>query len=226
MLHTFTYYAALVLETAVGAFGIRLYEEPPYRVVDRIGDDIEIRTYAPRLAAEVDYVNRGDSRGDDAFMLLFNYISGANAGAPSDSKIAMTVPVEMREPQRIAMTAPVEMRRPQRIAMTTPVQTARTENSGRLRFFLPTNLTAETAPKPDNDRVKIVTVPEETVAVLRFSGLGMGPDIAERQDELSAALKRSKWQEAGAPFAYYYDGPFTLPFLRRNEAVVPVSRKQ
>ena len=202
----------LCLRTAAGAFGVRLYEEPPYMVVDRIGDDIEIRKYPPRLAAEVDYVQTGDARGNDAFMLLFNYISGANGGAPADSKIAMTTPVEMREPQRIAMT--------------TPVETARSDTSGRLRFFLPANLRPETAPKPANDRVKIVTVPEETIAVLRFSGLGMGREVAARQDELTQVLKRSKWQQAGTPFAYYYDGPFTLPFLRRNEAAVAVSLKQ
>jgi hypothetical protein len=225
MLQTFTYFAALVLETAVGAVGIRLYEEPPYQVVDRVGD-VEIRKYAPRLAAEVDYPSTGDRRGDDAFMLLFNYISGANSGAPDGNKIAMTVPVEMAQPQRIAMTVPVEMAQPQRIAMTAPVETARAGDGGRLRFFLPASIKPETAPKPANDRVKIVTVPEETIAVLRFSGLGMGREVAARQDALAAQLARSKWQQAGTPFAYYYDGPFTLPFLRRNEAAVTVSLKQ
>ncbi|ALK09941.1 SOUL family heme-binding protein [Blastochloris viridis] len=211
MLNNLTYYAALVLETAVGAFGVRLYEEPPYMVVDRIGD-VEIRKYPPRLAAEVEYPQHAGARGNDAFMLLFNYIAGANGGTPDDNKIAMTVPVEMREPQRIAMT--------------TPVETVQDGGVGRLRFFLPATVRRETAPKPDNDRVKIVTVPEETVAVLRFSGLGMGKELAARQAELAGQLARSKWQQAGVPFALYYDGPFTLPFLRRNEAAVAVTLKQ
>lgn len=52
MWQTLGYYATLGIESVVGFFGIRLYEEPPYVVRDRIGKAIEVRLYAPRLAAE------------------------------------------------------------------------------------------------------------------------------------------------------------------------------
>jgi len=55
-----SYYAVLALESLVGLFGIRLYEEPRYDVIDRIADRVEIRRYAPRLAAEVESQVAGD----------------------------------------------------------------------------------------------------------------------------------------------------------------------
>jgi hypothetical protein len=68
--------------------------------------------------------------------------------------------------------------------------------------------------------VKIVAVPAEKIAVLRFSGLG--GDSRARQDQLVSRLARSKWRPLGEPFMLFYDAPFTLPFLRRNEAAVVV----
>ncbi len=209
MWQTFTYYAALALESAVGVFGIRLYEEPRYSVIDRVGGSVEIRRYAPRLAAEVE-APAGEAGRGEAFRLLFAYISGANRGAPADNKIAMTAPVELRETERIAMTV--------------PVQTAETDGVVRMRFFLPTSFTRETAPAPTDARVTLVTAPEETVAALRFAGTGS--DLKARQNDLIAALAKSRWQAAGAPYALFYDAPFTLPFLRRNEAAVAVGARR
>jgi hypothetical protein len=68
--------------------------------------------------------------------------------------------------------------------------------------------------------MKLVTVPGETIATLRFSG--SGSDFLARQSELIAMLTGSQWQPNGAPYALSYDAPFTVPFLRRNEAAVAV----
>ncbi len=210
MWQTLSYNLALVFEAAVGILGIRLYEEPRYAVTDRIGDRIEIRRYAPRVAAEVELPAAAHEGRGDAFRLLFAYISGANHAKPSaEGKIAMTVPVELREPERIAMTAPVE--------------TADSGNTVRMRFFLPAQFTPKTAPEPTDSRVRIVSVPEETVGILRFSG--DGGDVAERQRELVRRLSHSRWEPVGTAYALYYDAPFTLPFLRRNEAAVTVTKR-
>ena len=64
-------YAALAVESLIGVFGIRLYEEARYDVIDRIGDRVEIRHYAPRLAAEVDLAVPGEAGHSEAFKLLF-----------------------------------------------------------------------------------------------------------------------------------------------------------
>ncbi|MBA7472497.1 MAG: heme-binding protein [Bradyrhizobium icense] len=208
MWSTFSYYTALAFEGLIGIFGIRLYQEPRYDVIDRVADRIEIRRYGSRLAVQVELEAAGRSARDEAFRLLFAYIAGNNGASASDgAKIAMTVPVEVRESERLAMTV--------------PVQSSETTDTLRMLFFLPAGYTAGNAPKPRDPRVRIVTVPGETVAALRFSGTGA--DMTERQSELVGKLRGSGWRVAGAPYALNYDAPFTIPPLRRNEAAVAVA---
>lgn len=208
------------IATATGALmlagcsvvGIRSgYDAPIYTVLDRIENDVEICSYPPRLAAEatVDADDEGSGR-NQAFRILFDYISGANR---SQSAVAMTVPVEV---------APVA----EKIAMTVPVETEAAKN-GRItmRFFLPSNYTSATAPEPTDKRVEIIELPDTTQAVVRFSGLGGEAKINEHAAELREALDGSDWIAAGALATLFYDPPWTLPFLRRNEVVIPVERK-
>lgn len=213
------YFVQLALESMLGVAGIRLYEEPAYTVVAALAPQAEVRRYAPRLAAEVEVdvpeeaARDSDRAGrDEAFRLLFRYIAGANRAGEAPGKIAMTMPVETASaPERIAMTAPVETR----------------SGAGRvrMRFFLPASFSRADAPVPQDARVRLVDVPAETLAVLRFSG---GLDLREearRQAELLEALASSGWRARGTPIAYYYDAPFTIPFLRRNEVAVPVEAR-
>jgi hypothetical protein len=215
MWQSIAYYSALAVESVVGVFGIRLYEEPRYDVIERTGKAIEIRRYAPRLAAEVELASSDEAGRSEAFQLLFNYIAGANraAGASAD-QIAMTAPVEVGgaasgKPDDKAL-----------VAMTVPVETSEAADAMHMRFFVPAKYTLASAPRPLSPRVRLVTVPEETIATLRFSGTGR--DAATRKVELIEALAGASWKPDGAAYTLFYDAPFTLPFLRRNEAAVKV----
>ena len=205
MWQSICYFSALAVESLFGVFGIRLYEEPHYDVIDRIGDRVEIRRYVPPLAAEVDLAVPGGAGRSEAFKLLFAYIAGANRASVSGN-------------DRIAMTVPVEASGKERLAMTVPVQTSETSGALKMRFFLPAKYSRENAPKPLNPRVRLVTTSDETIAILRFSG--SGNDFSGRQTELIASLVGSRWKPSGEPCVLNYDAPFTLPFLRRNEAAV------
>ena len=202
--------AALVAGCSV--FGIRSgTEQPTYSVVDRMGEDVEIRRYGERLAAEVtvDGADEMEAR-DAAFRILADYIFGANQTA-----------------EDIAMTAPVAVeRRSEEIAMTAPVETSTTAD-GRygMRFFLPASYRPETVPQPLDQRVTIVSVPEETIAAIRFTGSRDTDDVAERQTRLLSALEGSRWQPVASPAAFFYDPPWTISFLRRNEVVVQVAER-
>ena len=209
MWQSISYYALLALESAVGVFGIRLYEEPPYEVVARTSDQVEIRRYAPRLAAEVALDGRGKEVRGEAFQLLFDYIAGANSGASGPDLIAMTVPVAVRAPLLVPKTGPVENDEADKVV--------------RMRFFLPSKYTLETAPKPIDSRVQLLAVPAQTIAALRYSGSGR--DFESRQTQLLKSLNASDWIPLIQPYTLYYDAPFTLPFMRRNEAAVPVAER-
>ena len=208
-----------VLVTAAGALmlagcsvvGIRSgYEGPDFRVVDQVGDDVEIRRYPARLtaAATVDAADSSSGR-DQAFRVLFDYISGANKG---QSEVDMTTPVEVDTSA-------------EKIAMTVPVETAAAESGPvTMYLFLPASYTPASAPEPTDPRVQIVELPSTTKAVLRFSGWGSDDSIEDNTGQLLEALGGSDWTVAGERTTLFYDPPWTLPFFRRNEIAIPVER--
>ncbi len=194
---------------ACSAFGIRSgTEEPRHTVAERLGD-VEIRRYAPRLAAETTVAGGAYAARGEGFRRLAGYIFGGN-----------------RKQARIDMTAPVAQSSAssgERIAMTAPVAQEAGDSGWVIRFFLPAALSDP--PAPNDARVRIVPVPEETVAVLRFSGTATEAAIADRRAALLAALSGTAWRPAGEPVSWFYDPPWTLPPLRRNEVAVPVARQ-
>jgi effector-binding domain-containing protein len=196
----------LVLST----FGVNTgTEQPKYEVIERIGNSAEIRRYAPRIAAEatIDVTKSANPRGD-AFRIVAAYIFGANKGK---EKIDMTSPVEVKAGgETIAMTAPVEI--------------DKSEKSLTMRFFMPAQYSREGLPEPTDSRVKLVDIPSETVAVLRFSGSTGDAAVSARTAELLDRLRQTNWKIEGTPTAYFYNPPWTIPFLRRNEIAVAVSK--
>lgn len=189
---------------ACSVVGVRGTEEPLHHVITRLGD-LEIREYAPCLVAETLVEAEETAARNEGFRRLAGYIFGGNRG---ERRIAMTAPVA-QEPSRIAMTAPVAQ-----------------EPSGqgfRIRFFLPASFTAETAPVPNDARVVITAIPAETFAVLRFSGTTAPEAVARNAAILRGMLAASPWRPLGEPVAWFYDPPWTLPPLRRNEVAIRVT---
>ena len=192
-----------LLTSGCSVFGIRTTPEPAYSVERTLGA-VEIRDYGARLAA--DTVVPGDLYGarNEGFRRLAGYIFGGNSGKKS-----------------IEMTAPVAQSPGREIAMTAPVGQAQAEPGGwRIRFFMPAGETLQTLPAPSDSRVQLVAVPGERVAVLRYSGIASDAAVRDAQARLTRTLAESKIATEGAPFSWFYDPPWTLPPLRRNEAVV------
>lgn len=195
-------------QSAVSVLGVRTDDQPPYSVIDRIGD-VEIRTYGIRNAVETSVHAEDDAKArSEAFGILAGYIFGKN-----------------KDRREMAMTAPVLTQPSRELAMTAPVET-RNGRSGELtfRFFLPPGVTVANAPVPSDARVCVVEVPEESLAVLRFTGSWADDALAARKVELTNTVRTSGWTQAGEAFALFYDPPFALPFLRRNEVAVKVGR--
>lgn len=187
-------------------FGVRTgYEQQKFTVIDKIGE-AEVRQYPQRVVAEVN-----DMKDDnEAFMLLFRYISGQNN---SNENVAMTTPVQVdKASMKIAMTAPVEV--------------SKVGASGvSMRFFLPQSFSGDSASKPNDPRIKILDLPEETFASLTYSGSGSDERFRSESDGLLKLLAGSKWKPLSPPSSLGYDPPFTIPFLRRNEVVVKVEAR-
>lgn len=201
-------------ENVLSVFGVRNHDkQPKYEVLEVLGEAIEVRRYAPRVAAQSIVKAASDREARERnFNILFRYISGQNDGG---AKVAMTTPVENR----------VVADQGAKIAMTTPVDAeALGDNRYAMRFFLPRAYTAETAPQPLDRRAEIVTLPEETFAAIRFSGAWSEQLFVEKRGVLMDAVRVSSWHPVGQATTYFYDPPFTPPFLRRNEVAVKVER--
>lgn len=199
-----------IAESVLSIAGIRIGTEEPHYIATPVNDRVELRRYGPRIAAETTVTGDENRARSIGFRRLASYIFGANH---RDEKIAMTAPVGQqagRAGDEIAMTAPV-------------AQSKQSHDKWTIRFFMPSKWSLETLPTPDSDDVKLVTVPPETVAVLRFTGDRGADAVAARTDELVATLQDKHIDVMGEPVAWFYDPPWTLPFLRRNEIAIPVA---
>jgi hypothetical protein len=88
---------------------------------------------------------------------------------------------------------------------------------------MPAEHSLESLPVPNDERVHLVTVPAETVAVLRYSGVASLSAITSHTDELLSTLGDNGVKTEGEPFSWFYDPPWTLPFRRRNETAVKLA---
>ncbi len=200
--------AATMLVAGCSMFGIRDgTESPSYEVVGMVGE-AEIRQYAPRIAAQTIVEGAEEPARSAGFRKVAGYIFGGNR---TRADIAMTAPVvQSAAPSReIAMTAPV-------------VAQAAGEGKWAIRFIMPAQYTMATLPEPLDAAVTLVSVPAETMAVIRFTGSRSAAAMADGRGRLRQALAGSAWTMVGDPVDWFYDPPWTLPFLRRNEVAVPV----
>ena len=201
---------------AVGAWSLyqrHATDTVPYTTVATLGD-VELRRYPPAVVAATTA-----SSEREAFRTLFRYISGANTG---DEDVSMTTPVAVDgQGTSIRMTAPVETNS-RTISMTAPVETTDDRDSIRMAFYLPEAYDIDSAPEPTEAGVELVSVPERTLAVSRFSWRPTEQRIAGETERLLDTLEQSAVPVRGEPFFMGYDAPWTLPFLRRNEVAVEV----
>jgi hypothetical protein len=145
------------------------------------------------------------------FRRIANFIFGANS---TDTSISMTAPVAQSAggSAKIAMTAPV-------------AQTQSSTGAWVITFFMPAKYTLATLPKPLDPSVQIITVPPETYAVYRFSGIPGKAAESKARNTLLTSLGPSTWLADGPTVSWFYDPPWTLPWARRNEVAVPVKAK-
>ena len=110
----------------------------------------------------------------------------------------------------------------QKIAMTAPVQQSMSGNA-EMAFMMPAEYSLEDLPEPDDERVGFEVAPAYTAAVIRFSGWASADKADEHWQRLRQFLIAERIDITGEPTLNQYNPPWTLPFLRRNEIIVPVA---
>ena len=107
------------------------------------------------------------------------------------------------------------------IPMTAPVFMDK-DKAATMSFVLPTDYTIQTAPIPSDRDVRLEEVKDYTVAVIQFSGDFDQDNIDTYTTTLEKWIADNGYTQTGAAKAAGYNPPFTLPFLRRNEVLIPV----
>lgn len=130
---------------------------------------------------------------NSGFRVLAGYIFGGNA-----------------EEEEIAMTAPVQRTMPG-------------VDGAQMAFVLPAEYEITELPKPDDSRVRFQEEPAYHAAVIRFSGRATDSRVDEQWELLTAFLAAQNISTTGRPTLNQYNPPWTLPFMRRNEIIVPIN---
>lgn len=109
------------------------------------------------------------------------------------------------------------------IAMTAPVHIWHEEGGTMMAFTMPSEYSMEELPRPDDDGVHLVVSEGQTLAALPFTGLS-GPRKSQRLKRRLSSMVRDKGLNPSGPamLAVYDDPTSTLPFMRRNEILLPL----
>lgn len=183
-------------------------EQAPYTVAEAHGD-IEIRDYPPLIVAEAQVAGERKEAINKGFRLIADYIFGNNTAQ-----------------QSVAMTAPVIQQPAEKIAMTAPVLQEGAGSSWMVRFVMPASYTLESLPKPNNEAVTLHEIPAKRFVVVRFSGMASDDNLKEHQDSLRSFIEAKKLHAVGEVMYAFFNPPWTLPFLRRNEIMMEIIEKQ
>ena len=135
------------------------------------------------------------SNQGSSFRKLFNYISGNNENN-------------------------------EEIKMTTPVTQVEKKGSMTMQFYLPSRFNKDNIPSPSNSDVKILNIKGGYYAVITYSGRASDKNFIKHKNILENELiKKDDISILSPPIKATYDSPFTLPLLRRNEAMFEVNIK-
>ena len=121
------------------------------------------------------------------------------------------------------MTAPVNQEsRSEKIAMTAPVNQQRAGDKWVVSFLMPAEYTMQTLPEPTDPAVRLREVPARKMAAVRYSGTWSQKRYEKQRTGLEEFIENQGLEIMGEAIFARYDPPFQLPFLRRNEVLIPV----
>ena len=113
----------------------------------------------------------------------------------------------------------------EKIKMTIPVTQMEKKGNMTMQFYLPSKFNKDNIPNPSRSDVEIVNVEGGYYAVIRYSGRASDKNFIKHKEILENELKKDNISIASPPIKASYNSPFTLPMLKRNEAMFKVNWK-
>ena len=111
------------------------------------------------------------------------------------------------------------------IKMTIPVTQMEKKGNMTMQFYLPSKFNKDNVPNPSRPDVEIVNIEGGYYAVIRYSGRASDKNFIKHKEILESELIKDNISIASPAIKASYNSPFTLPMLRRNEAMFKVNWK-
>lgn len=194
-----------LLKAAGNIFGIRLGTEEPRYSSRPLTASVQIRQYSSRVAAETTVLADDDRARSEGFSppCRLHIRQEPRAGQDRHDRTGGAAKRHHRHDGPRGPITKCYWR------FDNPLLHACEVDTGKLAY-------------PGDDDIRLIEVPAETLAVLRFSGDRSAAAVTRRTDELLNTLHNNGIQTSGDPQAWFYDPPWTLSCARRNEIAVPI----
>lgn len=112
----------------------------------------------------------------------------------------------------------------QYISMTAPVMLESHAMNWRVSFLLPRAYALDSLPKPNDTVVFLHHQEPGHYAVIKFSGRARLKNFMEKRRVLEHFLTKNNCLDQGRVVYAFYNPPWTLPFLRRNEVWIELGK--
>ena len=113
----------------------------------------------------------------------------------------------------------------EKIEMTIPVTEIKKKGHVTMQFYLPSKFNKDNVPNPSRSDLKIIKIKQGYYAVIRYSGRASEKNFIKHKEILENELKKDNILILSSAIKATYNSPFTLPMLRRNEAMFEVNWK-
>lgn len=177
-------------------------EGPSYTVEHRIGDSVEVRAYAPFLAAEVGVWGYRDEALDAGLSILTDYLEGANAQGRF-----LGMPTDIRQQEW-----------PNSRAIYDPDDPNGYETFWRIAVQIPDASDIDTLPAPDAPDIRLEQFQAATLLVISFVGGTVDDTVDARIDEVKGiAAAEGLDVLSGFGFAVFFYPDHTNPAIPAAE---------
>ena len=175
--------------------------EQPSFTLERQDGPYEFRIYEPYLVAEVTVEGKRSQAANEGFRMLGGYIFGANQSLQDPA-----------QPEKIPMTSPV-------------TQEPGGGGQWKIRFVMPKKFTLETLPKAKEPRIRFFYTGRQRFLALRFRGGWDEKNLNRHREQLLEYARKNQLDGKEQVSYAFYNAPFVLPSLRRNEVLLALSEK-
>ena len=108
--------------------------------------------------------------------------------------------------------------------MTAPVSQQANGDNWKVHFVMPSNYNMETLPKPNNHLVILKQIEGKRFIAIRFSGIAGEENLRKNTEVLQKFITEHGLKSQSVPTYAFFNPPWTLPFLRRNEVMIEVAK--